>query len=109
MNRIEAAMNKSVELSDDVIGDFKQVVIDAEALIKATSDQGDDKLAMIRAKAEESLKVVKFRIVEAQAAMLAKTRAAAKVTDNYVHENPWEAIGVAASVGVVVGLLIGRR
>ncbi|MDQ1316092.1 MAG: hypothetical protein QG662_2201, partial [Pseudomonadota bacterium] len=39
----------------------------------------------------------------------ARTKAAAKATDEYVHVHPWQAIGVAASVGVVIGLLIGRR
>lgn len=101
-------------LSDNVtkeqlIADFNEVVADAEALLKATANQGDEKLAMIRAKAEESLRVMKARMAEAQATMLAKTRAAAKATDNYVHENPWRAIGIAAGVGLVIGLLIPRR
>jgi ElaB/YqjD/DUF883 family membrane-anchored ribosome-binding protein len=58
---------------------------------------------------EESLKVVKARMAEAQTELLVRTKAAAKATDAYVHENPWKAIGLAASIGVVVGLLIGRR
>jgi ElaB/YqjD/DUF883 family membrane-anchored ribosome-binding protein len=46
---------------------------------------------------------------DAQAALLARTRAAARTTDEYVHVHPWKAVGVAAGVGLVVGLLIGRR
>ena len=102
------------ELSDDMsterlIADFKVVVADAEALLKATANQGGEKLAEVRAKAEESLRVVKARMADAQAALLAKTKAAARATDAYVHENPWKAVGVAAGVGLVIGLLIGRR
>jgi ElaB/YqjD/DUF883 family membrane-anchored ribosome-binding protein len=41
--------------------------------------------------------------------LLAKTKAAAKATDEYVHESPWTAIGVAGAVGLLVGLIIGRR
>lgn len=89
--------------------DFKSVVADAEALLQATANQGGDKLAEIRAKAQESLRVVKERMMEAQTALVAKTRAAAETTDNYVHDNPWQAVGVAASVGFLIGLLIGRR
>ena len=44
-----------------------------------------------------------------QAALAARTRAAAKATDEYVHAHPWKAIGVGAGVGLVIGLLIGRR
>lgn len=94
---------------DQLIADFKVVVADAEALLQATANQGDDKLVAVRAKAEESLRAMKARMAEAQAAMLAKTQAAAKATDTYVHENPWQAVGIGAGVGLIIGLLIGRR
>lgn len=94
---------------DQLINEFKTVVADAEALLKATANTGGDKLAEIRAKAEESLGVAKARMMDVQAEVVARTKAAAKATDDYVHENPWRSVGLAASVGVVVGLLIGRR
>ena len=94
---------------EQLIADFKTVVADAEALLKATANQGGDELAEVRAKAEESLRVVKARMSESQAALLVKTKEAAKATDVYVHENPWKAVGVAAGVGLVVGLLSARR
>ena len=101
-------------LSDEVtkeqlINDFKVVIADAEALLKATANQGGEKLAEVRAKAEESLKVVKARMAEAQEALLAKTKEAAQATDAYVHENPWNAVGVAAAIGLVIGWLLRRR
>jgi ElaB/YqjD/DUF883 family membrane-anchored ribosome-binding protein len=94
---------------EQLIDDFKVVVADAEALLKATANQGGEKLAEVRAKAEESLRVAKDKMAEAQAALLLKTKAAARATDAYVHENPWRAVGAAAGVGLVIGLLIGRR
>lgn len=115
MNTIQPTTEKSMEkLSDEVtkeqlITDFKVVVADAEALLQATANQGGEKLAVVRAKAEESLRVVKDRMAQTQAALIAKTRAAAETTDTYVHENPWQAVGVGAAVGFLIGLLIGRR
>lgn len=94
---------------DQLISEFKAVVADAEALLKATANTGDDKLSELRAKAEESLGIAKARMMDIQTEVLAKTKAAAKATDAYVHENPWRSIGFAASIGVVVGLLISRR
>lgn len=94
---------------DQLINEFKAVVADAEALLKATANTGDDKLSELRAKAEESLGIAKARMMDIQTEVLAKTKAAAKATDAYVHENPWRSIGFAASIGVVVGLLISRR
>lgn len=97
------------KLSDQLINEFKVVVADAEALLKATANTGDDKLSELRARAEESLGAAKERIMEIQTEVLAKTRATAKATDAYVHENPWRSVGFAASIGVIVGLLISRR
>jgi ElaB/YqjD/DUF883 family membrane-anchored ribosome-binding protein len=104
-------MNKSVDevTKEQLIADFKTVVADAEALLRATANQGGDELAAVRARAEESLRVVKARITEEQVALLVKTREAARATDAYVHDNPWRAVGVASGVALVVGLLIGRR
>jgi len=101
--------NNMEKLSDEMIADFKEVVADAEALLTATANQGGEKMVELRAKAEKSLKIAKARIVEIQATLVVKTRVAAKATDVYVHENPWKVIGGAAGVGLVVGLLIGRR
>ena len=115
MNPIpQATENTMKQLSDEVtseqlITDFKVVVADAEALLKATANQGGEKLAEVRAKAEESLRVVKARMAEAQEALIVKTKEAAKATDVYVHENPWQAIGVAAGLGLLIGWLMGRR
>jgi ElaB/YqjD/DUF883 family membrane-anchored ribosome-binding protein len=92
-----------------LIDDFKVVVSDAEALLKATAGQGGEAVAAARAKAETSLATAKEKMAEAQAALLARTRAAARATDEYVHTHPWESIGGAVAVGVVIGLLIGRR
>lgn len=109
MNMIELVTDKNEITKEQLITDFMVVVADAEALLKATANQGGKELAEVRAKAEESLRVAKTRMAEAQAALLVRTKAAAKATDVYVHENPWKAIGAGAGVGLVIGLLIGRR
>ena len=49
------------------------------------------------------------KLAEAEDAILFKARQTAHATDEYVHENPWRSVGVAAAVGVIIGMLIGRR
>jgi ElaB/YqjD/DUF883 family membrane-anchored ribosome-binding protein len=94
---------------DQLINEFKEAVADAEALLKATASTGGEKLAEIRTKAEKSLSIAKASMADAQSKVLARTKEAANATDVYVHDNPWRFIGIAAGVGVIIGLLTGRR
>ncbi len=105
----KAEADPSEVTKEQLMSDFKVVVADAEALLKATAGQGGEALAAARTRAEESLAVAKAKMSEAQAALAVRTKAAAKATDEYVHVHPWQAMGIAASLGVVIGLLIGRR
>ena len=68
-----------------------------------------EKAAELRERAAESLKRAKVRLQDAQDAMSEKTKAVARATDDYVHDHPWGAVGIAAAVGLVVGMLISRR
>lgn len=94
---------------DKLVADFKLVVADAEELLKLTANQAGDKMAELRARAQDHLHVAKQKLADAEAVVVDKTRQAARATDDYVHENPWRSIGMAAGVGLVIGLLIGRR
>jgi ElaB/YqjD/DUF883 family membrane-anchored ribosome-binding protein len=89
--------------------DLSMVVRDAEELLKATANQTGESISAARAKAAENLKAAKIRLAEAQEALMVKAKLAAKQTDEYVHENPWKAAGIAAAAGVLVGALISRR
>lgn len=94
---------------EQLIADFKVVAADVEALLKATANEGGEKFANLRSKAEQSLATAKTKMAEAQENLIEKGKVAAKATDEYVHENPWKSIGFSAAVGLIIGLLIGRR
>ncbi len=94
---------------EQLIADFKTVVTDAEALLKATASHGGEELAGVRSRAEESIMAVKAKMADEQAAVVAFSKDAAKAADVYVHLYPWTAVGVAAGVGLVVGLLSNNR
>ena len=91
---------------DQLIDDFSKVVTDTEALLRAVASVPGDKASSVRASVEESLATAKARLRELQGAAVEKTAAAAKVTDEYVHENPWPLIAGAAVVGFVLGLMV---
>jgi ElaB/YqjD/DUF883 family membrane-anchored ribosome-binding protein len=94
---------------DKLIEDLRTVIADTEELLKASANQAGARIAAARVKLQESLTVANARIAEAQEAALARTRIAVKATDHYVRANPWNAVGIAAGVGFVLGLLITRR
>ena len=62
----------------------------------------------LRPKLEESLRTAKAQLVEAEQVAIQKAKAAAAATDRYAHENPWKTAGIAAAIGVLVGVVIGR-
>ena len=92
-----------------LVTDMKSAISDAEDMLHATADQTGEKVAKLRERIQARLQGAKVRLADAEAAIVAKSRAAARATDTYVHESPWTAVGVAAGVGLLVGLIIGRR
>lgn len=105
-----SSSNDSVDSGQEqLIADFKVVMDDAEALLKATAHQGDAKIDALRAKATESMRKVGAQINASQAALMANGKKAAVATDVYVRENPWAALGVAGGIGLVLGLLLRRH
>jgi len=85
--------------------DLKAVVHDAEELMKATASQAGEKLSELRSRlaaALESAKATCERVEE-------KTIAAAKATDRTIREHPYESIGIAFGLGLLVGVLVARR
>jgi ElaB/YqjD/DUF883 family membrane-anchored ribosome-binding protein len=94
---------------EKLMEDLKAVVNDAEELLKATAHQTGEKIASVRAKAEDSLKTAKARIAEEGKVVMDKAKSAAKSTDEFVHAHPWKAVGIGALAGFVIGLLISRR
>lgn len=98
---------------DKLIGDFNAVIADTEQLLKSLAAAGGEKGTALRASVEQNLRAARERLDELQDAAVERTRAAAKATDEYVRENPWQSMavvgGLAALAGFVVGLLLNRR
>jgi len=95
--------------TDQLLADLKTVMNDAEALLRATSTQTGEKIQEVRARAEESLRQAKARLGSLEDEALRRAREVADATDEYVRDNPWQSVGIAAGVGLLVGLLLARR
>jgi ElaB/YqjD/DUF883 family membrane-anchored ribosome-binding protein len=99
----------SVNLQEKLVRDIKATVAEAEDLLSVISDQAGEKTDKIRARIQNRLSDARERLIEAETALVSKTKTAAQATDAYVHESPWKAVGIAAGVGLLVGLLVARR
>jgi len=106
---VSDSLASNVSDQQQLVSDMKSAIADAEDMLHATADQAGEKVASMRARLQERLKGARARLADAEAALVTKTRAAARATDAYVHESPWTAVGVAAGVGLLVGLILGRR
>lgn len=107
MNSKQASMSGDVN-KEKLMQDLRVVVADAEELLRATAGQAGEKVSSARERIQESLSHAKERLIAAEEAVVVKTKQAAKVTDEYVHENPWKSVGIAAGAGLIIGMLISR-
>jgi ElaB/YqjD/DUF883 family membrane-anchored ribosome-binding protein len=103
-------MSESADSSrDKLVDDFAAVLGEAEEMLKRAANETGDKARDLREQVETKLLRAKLSLQEIEGQALDRAKAAARATDDYVHDNPWQAIGIAAAVGVVVGLLMNRR
>jgi ElaB/YqjD/DUF883 family membrane-anchored ribosome-binding protein len=94
---------------EKLVEDFNTVIQDAEELLRATAGQTGEKIEAVRARAEENLRKARARLEEMQVDLMERTKAAAKATDQLVHENPWQSVALATAVGFLIGIMTGRR
>ena len=92
-----------------LMGDLKVVVADAEELLKLTAHEVGEGTAALRMRLQERLAHSRQSVVEMQATATEKAKVAGQAADDYVHAHPWKAVAVGAGVGMIVGLLFGRR
>ncbi len=92
-----------------IIDDFANVISEAETLLKAAATETGEKARDLRSQVEAKLLTAKLRLQELQGEAVDRAKEAARATDDYVHDHPWQAIGIAAAVGLAAGLLINRR
>jgi len=84
--------------ADRFMNELRNVIADAEDLLRATADQTGPKVQEVRARAEESLRAAREHL-----------QGAGKQLDSQVRDNPWAAVGVAAGIGLLIGVLLARK
>jgi ElaB/YqjD/DUF883 family membrane-anchored ribosome-binding protein len=95
-------MNKLIE-------DVHTVVTDAESLLEATAHDATERARAARERATLSINKARTTLSDFEETLTVRAKAAAQDADQYVHDNPWKSIGIVGAVGLLAGLLLGRR
>ena len=98
-------MNPSEINTGRLVSELKTVTKDAEELLKTVSGEkgnGSHEIRMRLSSAIESAKATYRRLEE-------KAVAGAKATDKAIRAHPYESLGVAFGMGLLVGVLVGRK
>jgi ElaB/YqjD/DUF883 family membrane-anchored ribosome-binding protein len=94
---------------DRVTDSLRHMVDEADHLLKSAALAGDQKFDEARQRIEHQLRELRMQLDELEHSALHRARQAARAADQTVHSHPYGAMGVAAAVGLLVGLLVARR
>lgn len=89
--------------------EFRNLIADVEDLIKRVAHVDDQDLARARAKLVNTLDAAKASLHNGTERVKTAAHHAAENTDEYVHSNPWSAIGIAAAAGAAIAVLLTTR
>jgi ElaB/YqjD/DUF883 family membrane-anchored ribosome-binding protein len=92
-----------------LVDPIKDALDQAEDLLREAASASGEKADELREEALETLRRSRLALHDVQDSLLDRGRHAARVTDEYVHERPWQAATVAGVAGLLLGLLIARR
>lgn len=101
--------NRSRIARERMLADLAAIAADAEALLQATADDASDKAKETRARIIASLEKAKATYQEFKAEQIDSARAAVSKADQTIRAHPYEAIGIAFGVGILLGALLRRK
>jgi ElaB/YqjD/DUF883 family membrane-anchored ribosome-binding protein len=94
---------------EKLVDEFSAVLSEAEDMLKRAANETGERARDLRSQVEAKLLAAKLQLQELQGAAADRAKEAARATDDYVHDHPWQAIGLAAAAGFFAGLLMNRR
>lgn len=101
---------QTAKVAQEVLkADFQTLVRDTEKLLEHTATLAGDQADELRAQIQDSLLKAREALQQTTETATERSREAVAAAEVYVKENPWQSIGIAAGVGLLLGLLATRR
>jgi ElaB/YqjD/DUF883 family membrane-anchored ribosome-binding protein len=94
---------------EQLMDNLKNVIDEAEDWLRDTANGLAEDGADVKARFEDTLRTARQDLLKLEDSVIARTKLAARSADEYVHENPWRAIIIGATVGLLAGVLISRK
>ena len=102
---IQAKSENGTRSSDSVVVELNRIVSQAEELLKTLGEEGGAAVEAVRQRVLRTVGQAKLKIADASTRARGAATDAAKVTDRYVHDNPWRSIAYGAAAGAVVAIV----
>lgn len=99
----------TTQIDSVLIDETKDALKETAQLLEAAANAQGDEAKVLYSKIADNLRNAKHRLLELEGNAVEKAKVAAKQTDEYVHNHPWQAVGVGAAVGLLIGFLVARR
>jgi ElaB/YqjD/DUF883 family membrane-anchored ribosome-binding protein len=108
--RLKSDLSDSVsDIKAIASGEIKSLIADVEDLMARIADLKDADVVRVRSKVQRAVDATKQTLADGADTIRLRAQTVANTADDYVRESPWQAIGIAALVGAVVGILATRR
>ena len=107
---MESVVNSPAHaLGDRATAQVNGFLDSVDDLTKALKDIDTPEIARVRAKVKMALMAAKSAVADTASQIGSQAKQAGRVTDGFVRDNPWQVVGIAAVVGLAVGILASRR
>jgi ElaB/YqjD/DUF883 family membrane-anchored ribosome-binding protein len=98
--------NGSVRSSESTAAELNRIVTQAEELLKSLGDEGGAAYDAVRERVQRTVEQAKTKLSSASARARVAANDAARATDTYVHDHPWESVAYGAAAGAAIGILV---
>jgi ElaB/YqjD/DUF883 family membrane-anchored ribosome-binding protein len=105
MARKTAVQNAAEQIKDQAFSELQALIEESDKLLKDSATLVGDDAETLRAQLSLKLK----QALNAVSNVRERTKPVVDATEHYIGGHPWQTVAMSAGLGLVVGLLLGRR